>query len=166
MEAVLVGERKGEIAAALRQDHEYIRSELSLAMSESGAIGQSATALARLCVPHFELEEKLIFPILARLHILATSKNGRPQFIELQSQFIKLSDLNKQLGRGHHAISRAAKALLRVATEEGNPEFAALADMMLNHEWVEEQLGLAAMELGRPQRDQRGVASEMICRNR
>ncbi len=155
MEAVLIDDQRADIATALSQDHEHIRSELSLAMTETGAIGQSARRLAHLCLPHFELEEKLIFPILARLHTLATSKDERPDFVDLQSEFIKLSGLNKRLGRGHHAIKGAAKALLRVATEERNREFAALADMLVNHECVEEELGLAAMELSASRQHER-----------
>ena len=60
-----------DVPEALRLDHDEIRAELARATMESDPIGKAAMRVARYCLPHFEHEEKTVFPAFGLLHDLA-----------------------------------------------------------------------------------------------
>jgi hypothetical protein len=132
-----------DVAETLRQEHEQIRDRLRAAMNESAAIAAAARGLSQLCVPHFELEERIVFPILERLH-------GRPaaKLTDIHEQASELGRQRKRFGRDHEAIVCAAHVLFVAAHEQGKSELAELADMIAHHERFEDDLGMAVYDLG------------------
>jgi hypothetical protein len=142
-----------EIVETLRQDHEDIRTELSRAIDEHGAVGAAAGRLAQLCLPHFEYEERVVFPVLARLRQL-TAQDALPAAIkELEEQIAELSRQHKRFGSEHQLISTGVRNLLEAGHGKGSRHIVELAHIIRNHEGIEDDLDFSAHQLSiRPAR--------------
>jgi hypothetical protein len=64
---------KAGVAETLRLEHEQIRARLQQAMNASPPVSAAAERLALLCFPHFESEERIVFPVLERIRRLPGS---------------------------------------------------------------------------------------------
>jgi hypothetical protein len=136
-----------DIAEMLGQDHEEIRADLAKTMRQRGAVGEAARRLTDLCLPHFEVEEKMIFPVLRRLQGLVSRNEPRPDLAaDLQEQIADLTRQHKHFSAQHEPISVAVEKLLAAAYKDGHREAAELAYIIRNHEGFEDELDLSAYQ--------------------
>jgi hypothetical protein len=133
---------KTDIAEKLWQDHEKLRAGLAKAMQEDAPVANAARRLAELCLPHFELEEKIVLPLLARLNTPASAEEGHEEIEELQAQIAELSRQRKRLESEHLSVAAAVDTLRDVANQHGSRETLELISLFRNHEAFENQLDL------------------------
>jgi hypothetical protein len=136
-----------DIAEMLRHDHDDIRAALAKATKGPNPIAGAAKRLAELCLPHFELEEKVVFPVLARMHDLALREYLAEELVDVQQEIADLCRQHKDYATQHHSIDSEVKTLLQTASRKGSEEAADLGRMIWNHERFEDHLDLAAYEL-------------------
>ena len=125
---------------ALRGSHDEARAELVRATMEDGPIAEAAHRVARICLPHFEKEEKSVFPILGLLPEL-TQGILRPEMAEalpLISEFSLRHE--KCLNTQHQSMLAAIEELLQAARREKNGEFVEFAYNMRAHEKIEDEV--------------------------
>ncbi len=132
------------IAEALRIEHEEIRAALASASAEPGPIGKAAKRVARICLPHFEQEERIVFPIFGLLNRLA-SDDMRPEMADLLPQIGGFCAAH--LGKRHQSFDAAIEALLQVTRAEEGGKFAAIANLLQVHERLENELVYPAVIL-------------------
>ncbi len=119
--------------------HERLRVQFRQASMEGGSIGEAARAAARLCLPHFEWEEKSVFPALTLLPDLAKRRDlARTESLQLLIE--GFASIQETLGRRHQAIRAAADTLLHAANKKINREFAELAHSLKAHESLEDEV--------------------------
>jgi len=135
---------KFAIPEALRLDHEELRTVLVCAMAEPGPIGKTATRLAQLCLPHFEQEENIVFPVFGLLNELA-SGDIRPEMADLLPLVYAFHA--GRLGKEHQSIDAAIKALLHAARAEDCAQIVEFANKLQVHEQVEEAVIYPAVVL-------------------
>ena len=130
---------KLNVPHALLLDHDEVRIGLVRARLEGGPIAEASERLAQLCLPHFEYEEKSVFPVLALLpHMGPDSlKMEMMGVMPLISEFDARQDA---IAKDHQSIQDALLALLRAAHQRENREFARLAYRLRVHEWIEDEV--------------------------
>ncbi len=136
-----------EISEMLRQDHDEIRRELSLAAAEVGPLAQAAKRLAQLCIPHFEMEERCLLPALAKLHELVSREELGRESEDVVQEIIRFRIQHKRAASEHESIASAIDVLLEHACRSGNQQATELAHILRNHEKIEDDLDLAACEI-------------------
>ncbi len=127
------------IPDALRLAHDEARAELVRATTEGGRIAEAAKRLAQLCLPHFEWEEKTVFPILGLLPEL-TRGDVRPGMVEVLPMIADFSARQDALGNQHQLILSAVETLLLAAHREKKREFAEFAYNLRVHERIEDEV--------------------------
>ncbi len=137
-----------DIAGKLRRDHEQIRAGLAKAMQEGGPMGDAAKRLSELCLPHFELEERVVLPVLARLNHLAAKEEEREEIAELYEKIAELSRQHKQFAAEHRSLASAVDTLWDTAHRQGSRETLELSEMMRDHEAFEDRLNLDGYPIG------------------
>jgi hypothetical protein len=134
---------KAGVVETLRSEHEQIRARLQQAMNASPPVSAAAKRLVQLCFPHFESEEKIVFPVLERVHRLpSTSLAG------IHEHIAQLSRERKRVGRDHESIICAAHALSGAAQRQGDSDLVDLANLIARHERTEDDLGMVVYDLG------------------
>ena len=125
--------------SALAQDHEEIRDGLARATREPGLLGEAASRVPQLCLQHFDVEERSVFPAFAIIHevILENLDPEKVRILPLIEQFNRAHDV---LARQHKAMAAAIEALWQAAYEEGNEEIAEFARRLRNHERLESEV--------------------------
>jgi Hemerythrin HHE cation binding domain len=88
---------KLNVPKALRRDHDYARAEFVRATMEGGRNAKAAKRVAQLCLPHFEREERIVFPVLALLPYLAPEN--------LRSEMMDIMPLISDFRAKHDAIN-------------------------------------------------------------
>jgi hemerythrin-like domain-containing protein len=106
---------------------------------EGGRIAKAAKRVAQLCLPHFEHEEKSVFPVLALLPYLERG-NLRPEMMDAMPLISDFRAKHDALNDHHQSILAAIEALLQAAHKEKNREFAEFAYNMRIHERVEDEV--------------------------
>ena len=124
---------------ALRLGHDQVRAELVRATTTPGRIGEAAGRVAGLCLPHFEREEELVFPVFGLLPELASGKM-RPEMAEVLPLVSAFSAWHDALSKQHQAIASSIHALLLAAHKEKNREIAEYAYCLRVHERLEEDV--------------------------
>ena len=141
MDAIFL--RKGRLNLttpdALRNGHDNARAELVRATMEGGRIGKAARRVAQLCLPHFEHEEKNVFPVLALLPHLAPH-NLRPEMMEVMALISEFRERRDAMIGDHQSIESAIEDMLQAAHTEKNREFAEFAHNLRVHERIEEDV--------------------------
>jgi hypothetical protein len=127
---------KLDVPAGLRIGHDQIRAGLVRATTDPGRVGKDALLVARLCLPHFEQEEKAVFPVLSLLRELAYGE-VRPEMATILPLVIAFSEWQESLDKQHEVIAAAVESLLQTAHREGNREAAEVAYGLKVHERVE-----------------------------
>ena len=125
--------------ASLRLSHDDARAGFVQATMQGGETAVAARQLARMCLPHFELEETFAFPTLGLLPNLmkGLDRSEMLQILPLISDFsAKHSALDKQ----HESIQSAIDTLLRISYKEGNKDTAEFAYNMRVHERIEDEV--------------------------
>ena len=131
--------RNLNVPDALRLSHDEARSELVRATTEEGRIAKAAKRLADLCLPHFEWEEKTVFPVLGLLPEL-TRGDVRPEMVEILPMIAEFSSKQDALANQHQLILSAVEGLLLAAHREKNREFAEFAYNLRIHERIEDEV--------------------------
>jgi len=131
----------------LRQDHEHIGKALHLASADTEATADAAKHLDGLCREHFEFEERAVFPALARLQALLAREAGDAAPGDIRTEIAELKRHEELVERAHQVIVSAGEALKDAASREGNQQLAELAQILTNHERLEEDLRFAIYEL-------------------
>ena len=124
---------------ALRLGHDEARAELVRATSMPGRIGEAAGRVARLCLPHFEREEEMVFPVFGVLRELESGK-VRPEMAEILPLVSTFKAWHDSLEYQHQAITAAIHALLLACHKENSREFAEFAYCMRVHERLEDEI--------------------------
>jgi len=132
---------KGKLIApgALRLGHGEARAQLVRATIASGRVPRAAKRVADLCLPHFEHEEKAVFPILGLLPYLERGEL-RPEMMDVVPLVADFREKHETLNAHHHLILAAIEELLQAAHREKNREFAEFAYNMRVHERIEDEV--------------------------
>ena len=128
------------VPGTLGREHEDIRAQLGKAAMEPGPIGHAARRIAQYCLPHFELEERIVFPAFGVLHELASGGEVRPEMAEIMKLIDHFGSRQAYLAEQHHAITSTIEVLQEAARGERNGEIAEFANKMLAHEKTEEDI--------------------------
>lgn len=128
-----------EVPEAMRVEHTALHEALAEATRVPGRVGEAAMAVARVLDPHFVREEQIALPPLGLLAQLADG--GVTPDMEA---VLPLTDSLKlelpQMLEEHRAIHAALENLAKVAREEGQQEYARLAEEIMLHARTEEQV--------------------------
>jgi len=127
------------VPKALLRGHDEARAELVRATMEGGRIAKAGKRLAQLCLPHFEHEEKSVFPVLALLPYLEQG-NLRPEMMDVMPVIHDFRAKHDAIDDHHQLIVAAIEELLQAAHKEKNREFADFAYTMRIHEKVEDEV--------------------------
>lgn len=127
------------VPRALRSSHDEARAELARAMMEGGPIAKAATRVAEFCLPHFEHEEKSVFPVLALLPYV-TARDRRPRMMEVITLISDFGAQRHRLDDHHQLILAAIEVLLQAAQRQNSREFAEFAYNLRVHERIEEEV--------------------------
>lgn len=124
---------------ALLLSHDEARAEFVRATMEGGRIAKAGKRVAQLCLPHFEHEEKGIFPVLALLPYLERG-NLRPEMMDVMPLIHDFRAKQDALDDHHHLIASAIEDLLQAAQREKNREFTEFAYNLRVHEMIEDEV--------------------------
>jgi hemerythrin superfamily protein len=130
---------KLNVPKALQRDHDDARAEFVRATTEGGRIAKAGRRVAQLCLPHFEHEEKKVFPVLALLPYLAP-ENLQPEMMDVMPLISELRAKQDAIADHHQEILAAIDELMLAARKQNNREFAEFAHNLKNHEDIETEL--------------------------
>jgi hemerythrin superfamily protein len=130
---------KLNVPKALQRDHDDARAEFVRATTEGGRIAKAGRRVAQLCLPHFEHEEKKVFPVLALLPYLAP-ENLQPEMMDVMPLISELRAKQDAIADHHQEILAAIDELMLAAHKQNNREFAEFAHNLKNHEDIETEL--------------------------
>ena len=146
MSTILNWNGKLSVPDALLRGHDEARAEFVRATMEGGRIAQAGKRVAQLCLPHFEHEERSVFPVLALLPHLERG-NVQPEMMDVLPLISDFSARHDALNDHHQSILAAIEELLQAAHKEKNREFAEFAYTMRVHEKVEDEVIYPAVVL-------------------
>ena len=133
------GDMSLQVPVSLKSGHEAIEARLKRAMSERGPVGESARRVARVLDGHHMREEKFA---LRPLGLLETLGRG-----ETPSEFAQAEELIQGLKREmpqmideHRQIAEALRLLAKEAEAGNKPEYIVLAEEMILHAHLEEDV--------------------------
>ncbi len=126
------------VPEALTKDHSEFRAQIDRAALLSGSIGEAAKRVATICLPHFQLEENIIFPAFGVLQEMPLN-DLHHDIPEIQRLTDYLSQEHDDPLKQHQEMLNAVDTLLSVATRKQNKEFADLSMNLRNHEQFEEE---------------------------
>ena len=129
-----------EIPGAMRIEHAEIHEALVGATRTPGRVGAAAREVARVLDPHFVREEQIALPPLGLLQGLARGGAVTEEMMDVLPITDALAAELPGMLREHERIRAALEDLARVAREEGHPEYAALAEKIMVHAQMEEQV--------------------------
>ena len=121
---------------ALLRSHDEARAELVRATMEGGRIAKAGKRVAELCLPHFEHEEKGVFPVLALLPYLEQG-NLRPEMLDVIPLIHNFRAKHDAINDHHQLIVSAIEDVLQGAHKEKNRDFAEFANNLRAHERIE-----------------------------
>jgi hypothetical protein len=130
---------KLNVPGALQRDHDEARTQFIRARMEGGRIAKAGKRVAQLCLPHFEHEEKTVFPVLALLPYLAP-ENLQPEMMDVMPLISELRAKHDVIIDHHQSILAAIDELMHAAHKHENREFAEFAHNLKNHEDIETEL--------------------------
>lgn len=124
---------------SLTLELEELHADLAEAARSGGAVGEAAQAVARVLHNHLVREARFAMPPLSLLRPLSEGQ-WTPQMAEA----LALTDtLRKELPRmldEHKSIVSALKVLAAVAGQESRTEYAWLAQKLIHHARIEEDV--------------------------
>jgi len=106
---------------------------------EGGRIGEAARQVAQLCLPHFEHEENMIFPVLSLLPYLRRGEVP-PEMLDVLPVISDFTSKSAALDHHHKLILASVEELRQAAHKEKNREFAEFAYNMRVHESIEDEV--------------------------
>jgi hypothetical protein len=123
----------------LREEHEELHARLREATQVAGPVGEAAKRLTRLIQPHLIREEEVAMRPLGLLKALAEGPVSPGMAGVLALTNALRSELPRMLAE-HQQIVVALHALREVAREENRSDIQRLADDMLLHVRMEEEV--------------------------
>ncbi|HUN69407.1 MAG TPA: hypothetical protein VMU46_11445 [Burkholderiales bacterium] len=138
-----------QVPVSLKSGHEAIHAALKRASAEPGALGETARSVARIMSGHIMREEKFALRPLGLLKAL--SRGETPAELAEVAKLAQAFRLElPQMIDEHRQIAEALHLLASNAEAAGKPEYVALAEDMLMHAHIEEDvLYPAAMLIGK-----------------
>jgi hypothetical protein len=134
-----VNGRAAATPKSLRLSHDQARAEFVRATTEGGRIGLAAKRLAELCLPHFEGEEKAVFPVLGLLPELVQG-SVREEMLEALPLIADFEARHEVLEKHHELIQAGIDKLLQACHRERNWEVAEFAYNIRAHEKIEDEV--------------------------
>jgi hemerythrin superfamily protein len=139
MDSICNWNGKLSVPDALRRGHDDARAEFVRATMEGGRIGKAGKRVAELCLPHFENEEKSVFPVLALLPHLAP-ENLRREMLDVMPLISAFRAKHDAINDHHQSILAAIEELRQAAHREKNRGFAEFAYNLRVHESIEDEV--------------------------
>jgi len=133
------GELRLTVPKALRRGHDEARAQFAWANMERDRIAVAAKRVEKLCLPHFEYEERTVFPVLALLPYLQRGEL-QPEMLDVLPLIADFRARHDALQHHHNSILFAIAALLDAARKEKNRVFAEFANNLRVHERVEDEV--------------------------
>jgi len=130
---------KSEVPEALRLEHEELGGQLRKAAEAGGKTGEAAGKVMQVLHPHILLEEEYAMPPLTVLPRLARGEVTPEMHRFIGPSEMLLAELPRMLDE-HKLIVEAIRDLLRAAQEEHQIGFALLAQKMIAHVQLEEEV--------------------------
>jgi hemerythrin superfamily protein len=127
------------VSDALLLGHGEARADFARASMHGGRIARAAERLAQLCLPHFEHEEGIVFPVLALLPDLERG-NLRRRMMELMPLISDFRAMQDAMSGHHEAIASALDEFQQVAHREKCREFTEFAHNLRAHERIEDEV--------------------------
>lgn len=127
------------IPEAMKLEHAALHEELVQATREAGAVGEAARAVAKVLHPHFVREEEIALPPLGLLEDLAGGV-VTPEMAEVLPMTDALEAELPAMLREHRTIASAVENLREVARRSGDRDAEQLAEKILVHARMEEQV--------------------------
>jgi len=128
-----------QVPASLKSGHEAIEAKLRHAMGEHGRLGEAARTVARLLSGHHMREEKFALRPLGLLKALGRGET--PSDLAQAAEIVKgLKREMPQMIDEHREIADALRQLAKEAEAAGKPDYVALAEEMILHAHVEEDV--------------------------
>jgi hemerythrin superfamily protein len=128
-----------KVLQSIQVEHEEIHEQLAKAMKVGGKTGDAARAVMKVLQPHMAREEEFVAPALALLRPAAAGI-----FTDEMASFLsRITPLEAELPRmleEHGRIVEAVRDLVRASTEENQPGFAKLAQVLVAHAQQEEEI--------------------------
>ena len=128
-----------DIPAVLQSQHAYIDSELKNAAKLTGPVGAAARDVAKLLEAHVAREQRLALPPLALLKPLSEG-DFDPEMVKLLPLTNELFEVMPTFLSEHARIVEATKRLKEAACANGNTRVDALADHLIQHTQMEEEV--------------------------
>jgi hypothetical protein len=130
---------RAELPSVLKMAHEELHDEMVRATRLGGETEVAAKAVVRVLFPHVLLEEEFGIPPLTLLPRLA-----RGEFAADMSAVLRWTDLLKaelpRMLNEHKQIVQALQVFLRAATAEKHTGYAQLAQKLILHAQLEEEV--------------------------
>ncbi len=134
---------KFEIPEPLEREHEELYRISRRATTEPGALGEAATAVAKLMHPHFEKEEAFALPPLGLLNKIAHGRVTPAMKGVLEMTDRLKIELQAMLAE-HRSIVAALEPLIHAARRAHRPEYAEFAMRLIEHVRTEELVSYPA----------------------
>ena len=134
------------VPESLKNGHESMRAALKRAMREPGRTGEAAMRVARILEGHLLREEKFALRPLGLLRALGRGETPA----ELAEAVRLVRELRLQMPQmieEHRQIAEALKQLAQAAEAEAKHEYVELAEDMILHAHVEEDVLYPAAQL-------------------
>jgi len=127
------------IPSPLKTEHEELHEELANATRLPGPVGDAARGVAKALHEHFQKEEEFALPPLGLLVAIAEDK-----ILPEMSEVLRMTDRMKaeygQMVKEHEAIVSELHKLIEAAKKEGMAEYARLAERIIIHAKMEEDV--------------------------
>lgn len=137
-----------QVPESLRNGHEALRAALKRAMREPGRTGEAARRVAQVMDGHMMREEKFALRPLGLLKALGRGETPA----ELADALRLVEGLRREMPQmvdEHRQIAELLRLLAQAAEAEGKPDYVALAEELIVHAHIEEDvLYPAAMLVG------------------
>ena len=128
-----------QIPKSLRVEHEELHDLLAMVRREPGELGEALRNVARLLEPHFRKEEAFAMPPLGLLARLARHEVSAAM-AEVYPHTDWLKNNLPTLMAEHVAIDAAVQEMLQAARAAGRTEYIELAEKLVNHLRMEEEV--------------------------
>jgi len=127
------------IPDCVRLEHEQLHARLAQATRVPGRTGEAARTVARIMQRHFLREDGYAIPPLGLLRRLAHG-GVTPEMADVLPLVARLKEELPLMLEEHRAIFVALVQLSDVAREDGQREWAELADELRHHAQMEEEV--------------------------
>lgn len=129
---------------SLQDDHQVLLSELKQVASLESGVAENAKNVANAFEAHFNREENTVLPQLSLLMAIAEGNWNIDTKEALLENNILLNEF-RDLKNEHKKIFDAAKEMIRVAEKEKNSDAKKIAESIMLHIQVEEEVSYPAI---------------------